>query len=106
MIYRCMRGGKQISYWIVPTAEAEQVQRLIVNAKIWAYGINTPGRYVIKPGDWVCFYLKKHGIVAHARVKTHPKKMKHPQVKDPILYPWVFELNEIHCLERALGLVS
>lgn len=90
-----MSKGKRTRYWIVPTTEAEQIQRLIINGNIWAYGINTPGRLTIKPGDWACFYLKKTGVVAHAKVKTHPKKMKHPQVKDQVLYPWVFELNEI-----------
>ena len=54
-----MSKGKQKSYWIVPTAEAEQVQRLIINAKIWAYGVNTPGRHMIKPGDWVYFLFEK-----------------------------------------------
>ncbi|MCW4051082.1 MAG: EVE domain-containing protein [Candidatus Bathyarchaeota archaeon] len=87
--------SRRTRHWLVPTAEAEQIQRLIVKGNIWAYGINTPGRHMIKPGDRACFYLKRQGVVAHATAKTQPRNMKHPQVKDQVLYPWVFELEEI-----------
>lgn len=91
-----MNNAKRIKYWLIPTSEGEQIQRLIINEKIWAYGVNTPGRHAVKPNDWACFYLsEKKGVVAHAQVKSSPMKMKHPKVKNPDLYPWIFDLNEI-----------
>jgi len=83
------------NYWLIPVREADSIKRLVIEGKIWAYGINTPGRFLIKPKDWTCFHLSKYGIVAHAQIMTHPKKMIHPKVKDPVQYPWVFSLGNI-----------
>jgi len=83
------------NYWIIPVKQAASINRSIVKEKIWAYGIDTPGRNLIKPKDWACFYLSKHGIVAHAEILTYPKKMEHPRVNDPEKYNWVFNLGNI-----------
>lgn len=83
------------NYWLIPVRNADSIQRLIVEETIWAYGINTPGRHSIKPYDWASFYLSRHGIVAHAQVMSYPEKMTHPRVKDPVQYPWVFQLGNI-----------
>lgn len=82
-------------FWLVPVREADSIKRLIVEGKIWAYGINTPGRQLVKPNDWACFHLSEYGIVAHAEILTYPKKMRHPKVKDSVQYPWVFSLGNI-----------
>ena len=68
------------------------LQRLIVEENIWAFGEKTPGRKSVKPGDWVCFYLSKKGVVAHGQVSSNPTYLKHPNVRDPEKYPWVFKL--------------
>jgi hypothetical protein len=87
--------GENANFWLVPVREADSIKRLIVEGNIWAYGINTPGRQLIKPNDWACFHLSEYGIVAHAKVLTYPEKMRHPKVKDPVQYPWVFSLGNI-----------
>lgn len=83
------------NYWLIPVQNKESITRLIVEEQIWAYGIDTPGRYQIKPGDWACFYLSKHGIVAHGQILTKPEKKEHSRVKDPVQYPWIFMLGKI-----------
>lgn len=82
-------------FWLVPVREADSIKRLIVDENIWAYGINTTGRQLVKPKDWACFHLSEYGIVAHAKIMTYPKKMRHPKVKNPVQYPWVFSLGNI-----------
>ena len=86
---------KNVSFWLVPVREADSIKRLIVDGKIWAYGINTTGRQLVKPEDWACFHLSEYGIVANAKILTFPKKIKHPKVRDPVQYPWVFSLGNI-----------
>lgn len=83
------------NYWMIPMTQASSINKSIVKEKIWAYGTNTPGRKLIKPKDWACFYLSKQGIVAHAEILTHPRKMEHPPVNDPEKYNWVFKLGNI-----------
>lgn len=99
------QASKEVSevaaYWLAPvqssseqTAE-EAIQALVGEEKIYAFGERTPGRKQLKPGDWICFYASTKGVVAHARVKTHPEKKFHPRLREPEKYPWVFSLHEI-----------
>ena len=84
-----------MNYWLIPFRDPGALQRLIVEEKIWAFGENTPGRKRIQPGDWVCFYSSKKGVVAHGQVASNPTYQKHPKVRDPEKYPWVFNLVNI-----------
>lgn len=88
-------------YWITPikgdeesTAE-EAVEALVGKAKVYAFGERTPGRKVIKPGDWICFYATTNGVVAHARVASAPKRETHPGLRHPEKYPWLFRLDNV-----------
>ena len=81
-----------VNYWLIPFKDPSALRRLIVEENIWAFGENTPGRKSVKPGDWVCFYLSKSGVVAHGQVSSNPTYLKHPKVRDPEKYPWVFKL--------------
>jgi len=81
-----------LNYWLIPFKDPGALQRLIVEENIWAFGENTPGRKSVKPGDWACFYLSKRGVVAHGQVSSNPTYLKHPKVRDPEKYPWVFKL--------------
>ncbi len=83
------------NFWLIPVREADSIKRLIIEGNIWAYGINTPGRLLVKPNDWACFHLSEYGIVAHAEILTLPEKTRHSKVKDPVRYPWVFSLGNI-----------
>ncbi len=84
-----------MNYWLIPFRDPGALQRLIVDEKIWAFGENTPGRKLIQPGDWVCFYLSKKGVVAHGQVASNPTYQKNPKERVPEKYPWVFNLVNI-----------
>jgi len=90
----------EVAYWMTPvrteedqTAE-ETIRSLVGEERIYAFGERTPGRRHLKPGDWICFYAQGSGVVAHAKVVSEPKKKRHPKVKDPERYPWVFRLAD------------
>ena len=71
--HTCLNYDGSSNYWLIPVRHADSISRLIIQEKIWAYGLNTPGRHSIKPRDWACFYLSKNGIIAHAQIITYPK---------------------------------
>jgi hypothetical protein len=90
----------EVTYWLTPVksepeASAEGViETLVGKEKIYAFGERTPGRRNIKPGDWICFHASGKGVIAHAKVKSIPKKKPHPKVKHPNKYPWVFRVGK------------
>jgi len=94
-----MKKGS-VCYWITPvkgennTSAEEVIKRLVGEEGIYAFGERTPGRKEIKPGDWICFYAAGVGVVAHARVKSKPKRKPHKKIQHPERYPWTFELEE------------
>ncbi|OYD15633.1 hypothetical protein CH330_05210 [candidate division WOR-3 bacterium JGI_Cruoil_03_51_56] len=89
------------AFWLTPVrsdekASADDVIRTLVGKhKAYAFGERTPGRRHLKSGDWICFYACTEGVVAHARVVTAPTRGKHPAVRDPEKYPWVFNLDSV-----------
>ena len=93
-------GEKQ--YWLTPVKSDEEqtadecIERLVGEEKIYAFGERTPGRRHIKPGDFICFYSAGKGVVAHAQVTSKPENKKHPRVRHPERYPWVFRLKDVH----------
>lgn len=88
------------TYWLSPvkgskeeTAE-ECIRRLVGEEHIYAFGERTPGRKLLKPGDWICFYATGKGVIAHAQVIAPPERKPHPKVRQPERYPWVFGLGD------------
>lgn len=91
--------GDEVSYWLSPVKSDEEqtaeqvIQTLVGQEKIYAFGERTPGRKHLKSGDWISFYATTKGVVGHARVLTSPEKKKHPKVRDPERYRWVFKVD-------------
>lgn len=89
------------TYWLTPVkgdkaASAEDtVQTLVGESGVYAYGDRTPGRRMLKPGDWICFYATGKGVIGHAKVASKPAKERHPGVREPKRYPWVFRLENV-----------
>lgn len=89
----------ETNYWITSvkgdevSAAKETVQRLVKEAKIYAFGDKTPGRKSLKPGDWICFYESTNGIIAHAQIESKPERKPHPAVKRADDFPWTFKLK-------------
>lgn len=92
---------EEIQYWLTPvkadeaqTAE-ETIHVLVGQEKVYAFGERTPGRKYLSPGDWICFYATGKGVVAHAQVASYPERRRHPRVRDPERYPWVFRVKDV-----------
>lgn len=90
---------KGIVHWIssikadeLRTTE-EMIQDHIGRYRVYAFGVRTPGRKSIKPGDWICFYATNKGVIAHARVISKPEKKRHPSIRHPEKYPYVFNVD-------------
>jgi hypothetical protein len=87
------------SYWLTPVRSDEEgaaedtIIALVKKAHIYAFGERTHGREHIKPGDWICFYATRKGVIAHARVASVPRKELNPNVRDADRYPWIFDLE-------------
>jgi len=87
-------------YWLTSvksdergTAE-ETIQTLVGQEHMYAFGEETPGRKLIKPDDWICFYAAGKGVIAHAKVASIPEKKPHRLIRSPDKYPWTFHLAD------------
>jgi len=89
------------NYLITPTRSEDEVpaedkiKDLVGKEQVYAFGDRTPGRRDLKPGDWICFYATTTGVVAHARVVSTPERKRHPGLRNPERYPWVFRLSDV-----------
>ena len=89
----------EVNYWLTPVRSDEEqsaeevIQTLVGKEQIYAFGEKTPGRKLLKPGDFICFYASSKGVVAHAEVASVPKNEPHPSVRHSEKYPWVFDLT-------------
>ena len=72
------------------------VQIYVGQAHVYAFGDTTPGRKRIKPGDWICFYGLRKGVIAHARVVSFPEKREDSPIRNSKRYPWVFDLDSVN----------
>ena len=94
------RDDSTAAFWLTPVKSTEEesaedcVNTLVGSEKIYAFGVRTPGRKKVKPGDWICFYATTIGVVAHARVASYPEHRSHPAVIPPQEFPWVFRLEK------------
>jgi hypothetical protein len=98
-------------YWISPVRShdkqpTEEVIRILIGQeRIYAFTERNPTKKRVKPGDWICFYAARKGIVAHARVISNPEFRPNPKVPNSDDYPWVFTLGQVRLyLEDALAL--
>ena len=87
-------------YWLTSVRSSEQataaeiIRALVGQHHVYAFGDHTPGRQRIKPDDWIAFYEKGNGVVAHARVASKPVNQAHPKVHHPELYHWTFHVKD------------
>lgn len=74
-------------------APGDQVIRKLLESGWYVFGESTAGRKHLKPGDHVCFYWSKIGVVAEAEVASVPEKRRLPQVQEPERFPWAFKVR-------------
>lgn len=70
------------------------VRSLVMENGIYAFSEATPQKN-LKPGDLICFYASGIGVIAHARVKTRPKREPNPSVRNADKYPFTFEVEDV-----------
>lgn len=91
--------GEEPAYWITPVRgypehSAEECIRILVGREhIYAFGDGIRARKQVKPGDWICFYASKRGVVGYARVASMPRWEENPAIIHPGYYPWVFDVD-------------
>lgn len=91
--------GADTSYWLVPVGPAGHVSAKAVVADlvgehhIFALTDTARARSRVAVGDWLCFYGKSTGIIAHARAASSPVLRTHPAVPDA-RFRWIIEVEE------------
>lgn len=89
-----------VVYWLTSVKSDEQgtaedsIKLLVGQDHVYAFGDGNPGRKLIKPDDWICFYAAGKGIIAHAKVASQPEKKQHKNLRHPEKYPWTFRLHD------------
>jgi len=92
-------GQMETAYWLTPVGDitgltaSQVVHTLVIEEKIYAFREQIRAGKRIKGGDWICFYERGEGVVAHARVLTKPERQAHPKLQNIGHYPWVFKLE-------------
>jgi hypothetical protein len=89
----------EVTYWITPvkadetnTAD-EVIEDLVIHQKLYGFSQKTAARHSLKAGDWICFYVAKAGVVAHAQVTSDIENRIVEAIPD---YPYVFRLGNVH----------
>jgi hypothetical protein len=86
----------ETSYWLTPVGNthahtaSEIICTLVVGEKIYAFREQKR----VMAGDWICFYAKGNGIVAHARILTKPEHQPLSKARTIGNYPWVMRLED------------
>ncbi|MCR4418715.1 MAG: hypothetical protein QHH27_03240 [Clostridia bacterium] len=96
-------GSASTEYYLAPVASdaagtAEEWIRRLLGAGVYAVSEKSLGRKV-KAGDWV--YATATGVVAHARVESPLVQRRHPLVKDPKRFSYVFEVDSVSICSEA-----
>jgi hypothetical protein len=97
-------------YYLLPAADAEDDVRVIDNLhrwldqKLWGLGERTAYRRDFSPGDHLCFYAVRKGIVAEATVSSRCFELT--SRKSPVNYkvPYAIHLDNIYWLKEVVEL--
>lgn len=98
------------SYYLLPVKNeeektAEQILENLLGQEIWGLGKGTPYRKEFEPGDKLCFYAVRTGIMATATVKSKAREETHPAItKDE--YPFVIDVGDVEWLDKPIELTE
>ena len=88
-----------------PGRPATDTIRNYLNKGYYIFAAETPFRAAIRPGDKICFYASKVGVVASADITSAAELRPAPDI--PEEYPWVFSLANAHYFfERPVVLTA
>ena len=74
---------------------AEEIIRSLLDQGWYVFGDRSAGRKRLGPGDMICFYEGKKGVVAEARVATVPEEGIMPGLSNPQIYKWRFRVTDV-----------
>lgn len=89
----------KVTYWLTPVqsdglrAAEDLIRTLVGREGIFAFGERTSARDSLRPGDFICFYASRKGIVAHARAAKAPERKPHNSISYE-RHPWLVELED------------
>jgi hypothetical protein len=89
------------SYWLTPVRSDHEwsAEKVVTNyveqAHIYAFSDKTRSVKRIIRGDWILFYATGEGVVAHARIINSPQRRPDPRIRNPKMYPWIIELDDV-----------
>ena len=90
------------SYWITPVKSDEEwsveevIETYVEKERVYALSDRAFRGAHVKQGDFICFYRSARGVVAHAKVISSPEAKPDSPIRNPEIYPWVFDLSDIH----------
>ena len=88
-----------------PGKPATDTIRDYLNKGYYVFAADTPFRAALRPGDKICFYASKVGVVASADITSQAELR--PRAEIPEEYPWVFSLANPHdFLDRPVVLTA
>ena len=77
----------------------EAIIRSLLDLGWYVFGDNTTGRKRLKPGDRLCFYESRKGVVAKAEVSSVPDRMLPRDLRGiarrPEKFPWSFRVKNV-----------
>ena len=83
-------------HWLIDVLDERKIQTLVEEEHIYALDDYSLIREFVKPGDSICFALYGQSVMAHAEVESGPMYKLHYKVADPVSYPWVITLKNVH----------
>ena len=96
LLERQFYSKRDKQYWLIDVFLEITIKTLIAEELIYALDDYSLVREWSKPGDLICFVLVSKGVVAHAEVESGPTYRLHYKVEDPVYYPWVITLKNVH----------
>jgi hypothetical protein len=75
-------------------SEVDEIIRALLDSGWYVLSDVTRGRAKLKPGDQICFYQSRKGVVAKATVASAPELGPVPGVKHYYKYRWRFRIAE------------
>lgn len=100
--------GEEIAYYLLPAADSEDGTPVLENLHVWldrglwGLGQRTGYRKFFRPGDRLCFYAARNGVVAECTASSEAFKLDRKQSPKPKLdVPYGIRLKDVRWFEDA-----
>lgn len=93
-----IKGDRQMS--------AMKKLRSLLDQGSYVFRDSTPGRKSLRPGDGICFYEARVGVIAEAVVASGAERREHLFNPDPDRYPWAFQVRKVRYFAEPIRVTS